>query len=138
MTILYVAHYGHPLLKGAKHWSFLLPKPNSNTDSDVATAYQVTGSTETYEVKDPEELRSDSEQSKTCMGRVEVGNIEDKRRGEFESVVLAVPVTRGNLAWNCQNWIIEALGALKQRGFNVKAYQLAELQKLLAEASVSR
>lgn len=130
MPTLFVAHYGHPLLKGAKHWSFLLPKQN---DPEFCTAYQVTGSTTTYEIKNPEDVSLNK--SESYMGKVEVGSIEESRRTEFESVVLAVPVTRGNAAWHCQHWIIEVLAELKANGFDAKTYRLAELADLLAKTS---
>ncbi|KZT69622.1 hypothetical protein DAEQUDRAFT_726232 [Daedalea quercina L-15889] len=124
--MLYFAHYGHPILKGAKHGSFLLSEPGS-------TAYQITGSTDIYEIKRPEVLRPDSEQMQTYTGR-KVGRFDDDRRNEFERVVLAVPVTRRSLAWKCQNWIVEGLAALNKDGYGVEAYRLEDLQKLLAES----
>ncbi len=125
MLMLFVAHYGHPQLKGAKHWAILLPKRDG---VDVAIAYQVTGSTTTYEVKAPEDAR---EGIRNCMGTVEVGRIEESQREEFERVVLSVPVSRGSTTWNCQNWVVDALATLKANGFAVKAYTLPELQGLL-------
>ncbi|KAH9838530.1 uncharacterized protein C8Q71DRAFT_534619 [Rhodofomes roseus] len=126
---LYVAHYGHPLLKGAKHWSFLLYKPGDQH----AKAYQLTGSTTTYEVKQPEEVTP--AKSSSFMGQVPVGHIAESHVAAFEQMVLGLPITRGNTAWNCQNWIIGALAALKANGFNVTAYGLEDLRKLLAEAT---
>jgi len=129
MPTLFVAHYGHPQLKGAKHWALLLPKGDG---VNIATAYQVTGSTTTYEVKAPEDVRADN---RNCMGTVEVGRIEESRRKEFERVVLSVPVTRGIITWNCQNWVIDTLAALKTNGFAVKTYTLLELQEFLGKTS---
>ena len=126
MPKLYVARYGHPLLKGAQHWSFLLLDQH---ESDCATAYQVTGSTSTYEIKKPEMVFP--KKSTTYMGRIEVGHVDESRRKECEAAIMAVPVTRGCKAWNCQNWIVEVLAALKAKEFNVELYGLVELQELL-------
>ncbi|KZT27045.1 hypothetical protein NEOLEDRAFT_1061803 [Neolentinus lepideus HHB14362 ss-1] len=126
MPKIYVAHYGHPLLKGAKHWALLIPEAN-NRDY---TAYQVTGSTDTYEVKPPELVRP--EISKSYMGKVEVGEINANQQEQFATVTLNVPIVRGNTHWNCQNWVIEVLKTMKENGFQVTAYSLEELQAMLA------
>lgn len=120
-TTLSVAQYGHPLLKGAKHWSFLLHKSGG-----YAIAYQVTGSTDTYTYKDPEEVQI--KKSQTYMGRVDVGNVETTGIGRVEEVFKNVPITRGDLQWNCQNWVIQALKALRDDGFAVDALTLEELK----------
>ncbi|TFK73384.1 hypothetical protein BDN72DRAFT_761747 [Pluteus cervinus] len=130
MPTVFVGHYGHPLLAGAKHWSFLLPVENQLKQY---MAYQVTGSTDTYRVKDLEVVVLEDSQS--FMGMIEVGHIEESQWQEFEIVVSSVPATRGNKAWNCQNWIIEVLAAAKAKGMSVEAHSLMELQVLLASAS---
>ena len=61
---LSVAHYGHPLLKGAKHWSFLL-----DTSEGCAITYQLTGSTNTYELKEPEEIEILKSQTRHLLGK---------------------------------------------------------------------
>jgi hypothetical protein len=127
MPKLFVAQYGHPSLKGAQHWSFLLL---DQENSDCATTYQVTGSTSTYEIKPPEIVCP--KKSTTYMGRIEVGNVEGCRRKECEEAIVTVPVTRGCTAWNCQNWIVEVLATLKTKGFDVESYSLVELQELLS------
>ncbi|EPQ59655.1 hypothetical protein GLOTRDRAFT_35074 [Gloeophyllum trabeum ATCC 11539] len=128
MPAVYIAHYGHPLLKGAKHWAILV----SSGPKDFI-AYQITGSTHTYEVKPPEESRPET--SNTYMGMVEVGRIEENQRQAFERIALANPVTRGSVSWNCQNWVIEVLSAAKAAGLGIAAYSLQELQGRLAEAT---
>ncbi|TFK73364.1 hypothetical protein BDN72DRAFT_834771 [Pluteus cervinus] len=143
MTTLYVAHFGHPLLKGAKHWSFLLP---ISTQPGCFTAWQITGSTFTYEIKPAETVSLNSNFSsfssslnastvtglQNFMGMVPVGTIDENQRAEFEKVVLTqVPVLRGSVDWNCQNWIVDALAKAKESGFDVSAYSLTELQGIL-------
>jgi hypothetical protein len=131
MPKLFVAQYGHPLLKGAQHWSLLLLDEHNSANG--ATAYQVTGSTSTYEIKQPEVVCP--EKSTTYMGRIEVGNIEPSRRMECEAAIMMVPAIRGSTAWNCQNWIVEVLAALRTEGFDVQSYNLVELQKLFSKWS---
>jgi len=123
-TTVSVAQYGHPLLKGAKHWSLLLLKPGG-----YAVAYQLSGSTDTYAFKDPEEIQI--RKSQTYMGRVDIGNVDATKLGRVDKVLRSVPITRGNLQWNCQNWVIQALYALQNDGFAVDALTLEDLQAKL-------
>jgi hypothetical protein len=127
---LSVAHFGHPLLKGAKHWSLLLFKPDSCT-----IAYQTTGSTDTYEYKEPEEVDNIIE-SQTYMGKVDVGmvTVDEANLARFEEVLRGVPITRGNLNWNCQNWVVQSLQALHDNGFDVDALTHTDLGEALGKA----
>jgi|ERR1700722_15347614 len=126
-TSLSVAHYGHPLLKGAKHWSFLL-----QTYEGRAVAYQITGSTNTYEFKEPEEI--EILKSQTYLGRVQVGAIDTAKQGRLLAVLKNVPIQRGDLQWNCQNWIVESLKALQEDGFDVIALTHEDLGMKLQAA----
>ncbi|PCH40135.1 hypothetical protein WOLCODRAFT_98350 [Wolfiporia cocos MD-104 SS10] len=128
METLYVAHFGHPLLKGAKHWSFLLP-----TTPGHAYEYQLTGSTYTYAFKAGEvELAS----LQSCMGRVAVGTIDSARQAEVMEVLEAGPITRGSVDWCCHDWIMYGMTALRERGFSIDALTHEELLSKLAEATV--
>lgn len=113
-TILSVGQYGHPLLKGAKHWSFLLLKGDG-----IAIAYQVTGSTNTYEFKKPEEVII--KKTQTYLGKVDVGCVDKAKQNDLYEVLKRVEVKRGDINWNCQNWIVESLKALNEEGFEVDA-----------------
>lgn len=126
--VVYVAHYGLPQLKGARHWAILVPK-----DGQLFTAYQVSGSTQTYEVKPPEDIQTDK--SSAYLGKVEVGQIAEGHRPGFQKTVLAVPVTKNSTSWNCQNWVVAALSSAKAAGFGVNAYSQKELQDLLAKSA---
>ncbi|KIJ64529.1 hypothetical protein HYDPIDRAFT_89909 [Hydnomerulius pinastri MD-312] len=120
---LSVAHYGHPKLR-VKHWSFLLFTADGKT-----VAYQITGSTTTYEMKEPEVVQHLRSQS--YLGRVDVGTIDAARRDEFLQVLKDVNVKRGDIGWNCQNWVIDALSALKAKGFSVQELTLQDLASRL-------
>ncbi|KIM80713.1 hypothetical protein PILCRDRAFT_821968 [Piloderma croceum F 1598] len=113
-TTLSVGQYGHPLLKGAKHWSLLLLKSNG-----LAIAYQITGSTETYEFKTPEDVQI--KDTPTYMGKADVGHVDIAQQNDLYEVLKMVQVRRGDVNWNCQHWIIAALRALQEGGFAVDA-----------------
>lgn len=125
---LAVGQYGHPMLPGAKHWSFLL-----RTDQKTTVAYQITGSTTKYEIKAPEVVVP--KKSTTFMGAVQVGQIEPDQVNQFWETLKNVPVTHGNRNWNCQNWIIEALAALAANGFAVDVLTKEALADKLAKLS---
>ncbi|KAI0940905.1 hypothetical protein AcV7_003153 [Taiwanofungus camphoratus] len=124
---LSVAHFGHPLLKGAKHWSLLL----LNSDG-CAVAYQVTGSTDTYEFKEPEDIEYKKDQ--TYMGKVDVGHVDMMKQAEMLEVLRKVRITRGDLNWNCQNWVVAALKELSEGGFAVDTLTLDQLAARLSKA----
>lgn len=72
--------------------------------------------------------------SRTFMGRVDVGRVESTQEGEFYKILDSVPITRGDVNWNCQNWIILALRKLKDNGYDVDVYTKEELAAKLASA----
>jgi len=125
-TPLWVAHYGHPLLRGARHWSFLVPIGNG-----CAIEYQISGSSTTYVFK-VEEIEVANLQS--YMGKVVVGSIDDARRGDMLEILKEVPIIRGDTNWCCHHWIIEGLHALKNEGFEVDTPSREELVAKLAWA----
>jgi hypothetical protein len=128
-----VAHYGHPRLPGAKHWSIVvLTDPGRLTGQ----AYQIDGSTTTYAVKQPQEVRLLD--SNTYMGSVKVGSIHrDWAFGlepkSLRSIVMGTPVVRGNIGWNCQNWVMSALEGLRNAQHGIDQVTLKDLCGTLAQ-----
>jgi hypothetical protein len=128
-----VAQYGHVRLAGAKHWSIvILTDPGSAS----GVAYQITGSTTTYEVKEPEEVRL--LQSKSFMGCVEVGSMKKghafgTERTSAESIIRETEVVKGNIRWNCQNWVVAALRRLRDAQYDISDVSLEGLQDQLAQ-----
>lgn len=130
---IHVCHFGHPLLRGAKHWAIVvIPEPAKL----VGTAYQISGGTETYEIKDPEV--TDLLDTPTYMGRVFVGKVNKNRiNGDDQSlwaILGSTPVTLGNLDWNCQNWVVEGLQRMKRLGHAVEDVSLEGLRGVLDKA----
>lgn len=94
-------------------------------------AFQITGSTNTYEVKQPEEV--ELLHSNTYMGSVSVGTVHRDYAFGAEGTALATivqrtPVVRENLNWNCQNWVIAALKRLKDAQYDISEVSVEELQ----------
>jgi hypothetical protein len=129
-----VAQYGHPNLQGAKHWAIIVV-----TDPQELTgwAYQIEGSTQTYKVKAPQEVRVlDSD---TYMGSVKVGCIDtgltfgsDPR--SLHTILMNNPVVKGDLQWNCQNWVVGGLERLKGAQHDINQVTVQGLQNALADA----
>ena len=114
-----VAQYGHTRLPGAKHWAIVVLK---DLEKLRGIAFQVTGSTNTYEVKRPEEVELLC--STTYMGNVKVGSVCGDYALGAEStapstIIQHTPVVRGDLNWNCQNWVVAALKCLKDAHHNI-------------------
>ncbi|KIJ56976.1 hypothetical protein M422DRAFT_23108 [Sphaerobolus stellatus SS14] len=133
--LLYIAHYGAEGLRGAWHWSFLLMKNKSHID---AMAYHVIGSPGTYTYT-PRPTKT-PKKSQTFQGMVYVGSIPTNRDQQFEDILASVPIANGvNAGWNCQNWIMDALGRLYEGGFDVEVMDHAELlRRLDAEKKVKK
>ncbi|KZT12019.1 uncharacterized protein LAESUDRAFT_719981 [Laetiporus sulphureus 93-53] len=125
-TSLSVAHFGHPLLKGAKHWSILVP-----TAEGRAFEYQISGSTKTYEFKAEEVVL---EELQSCMGQVTLGSVDADRHAEILETLRAVPIQRGNISWCCHQWVLEGLAALQEGGFAVTVPTHSDLETMLAQA----
>jgi len=121
-----VAQYGHVRLPGAKHWAIVVITDSSKLKG---VAFQITGSTNTYEVKQPEEVKL--LHSNTYMGSVRVGTVhKDYAFGAegLATIVQHTPVVRGNLNWNCQNWVVAALKHLKDAQYSISEASVEELQ----------
>lgn len=123
-----VAQYGHLRLPGAKHWAIVVITDSSKLKG---VAFQITGSTNTYEVKQPEEV--ELLHSNTYMGSVSVGTVHRDYAFGAEGTALATivqrtPVVRGNLNWNCQNWVVAALKRLKDAQYDISEVSVEELQ----------
>ena len=90
----------------------------TNRENMKGIAFQVTGSTNTYEVKQPEEVELLCSTVTAYMGNIKVGTVcRDYAFGEESTALLAIiqhnPVVRGNRNWNCQHWVVAALKRLK-------------------------
>ncbi|TFK56187.1 hypothetical protein OE88DRAFT_1731802 [Heliocybe sulcata] len=128
MLTVYVAHYGHPQLRGARHWAILIQLP-----SGLFKTYHIEGSTNSYKLLPVEIV--DLEKSSSYMGKVPVGQVDETRVQVFQDVAMATPVVLGSLQWNCQNWVVDALKAVKKEGFDIKDYNVETLQNLLSKVT---
>lgn len=128
LTTISVGHYGHVELRGAKHWAILLYVPDKSRD---AVAYQISGSTTTYALKQPELVNP--MRSGNYLGKVDLGIVEYNPQAIFQ-IIQNVPITLGNIQWNCQDWTILALNALRDAGLNVSTPTKEQLALALQRA----
>ncbi|KAF9052470.1 hypothetical protein BDZ89DRAFT_1056820 [Hymenopellis radicata] len=131
---IFVAHFGHPLLRGAKHWAIVVMPDLAKL---AGTAYQISGGTETYEIKMPE--HTDLIETPTYMGRAYVGRVDRNKiegcENSLRSILDNTPVTLGDLNWNCQNWVVEGLQRMRGAGHsNVEDVSLEGLRGQLDKA----
>lgn len=95
------------------------------------TVYEVTGSIDTYEYKQP--YVKSLKQEPTFMGRILVGYVDAQDRETVGDVLSQVPITHGNLNWNCQNWVAAGLDALAKSGIRVKTFTQSEMHTILED-----
>jgi hypothetical protein len=127
-----VGQYGHPQLTGARHWSILVENVAQPTPwTGNTTVYEVTGSTNTYEYKNP--YVKDLKQEPTFMGRILVGYVNAQRKETIGDVLSQVPITHGSLNWNCQNWVAAGLDALARAGIQVRTFTQPEMHTMLED-----
>ncbi|KAF8963673.1 hypothetical protein BDZ97DRAFT_1661391, partial [Flammula alnicola] len=75
--------------------------------------------------------------SATYLSKVEVGTIPV---GAYDAIVVLlknVPIVKGNVLWNCQDWTIGSLAMLKENGYNVQTPTKEELTAKLAKSDRS-
>ncbi|EJD43721.1 hypothetical protein AURDEDRAFT_114527 [Auricularia subglabra TFB-10046 SS5] len=124
-----VAQYGHERLKGDRHWALLVVH---DPCADSAHAFQLTGSTSTYEVKPPEIVSIARAQS--YLGKVVVGAVSPDQLAVLEHIARAVPIVRGDRSWHCQHWIVDVLAALHAHGLSVRRCTRQQLADHFATA----
>jgi len=128
-----VAHYGHPLLKGAWHYSILL---YNQADPTYATAFQAKrkeGDRE-FHVANPEIVTPRS--AKTFQGEVKVGWIPNNESSvaHFSNCVRLVGVKNNDPTWNCQHWVADVLTQLSRLGLNIQDFKHSDLVTAMASA----
>lgn len=125
---VYVAHYGHPLLKGSKHWAVVVM---TNPAISEGRTYEVQGSRASlYTVKKPETVQLHKAQS--FLGCVCVGRIDSNSLGIIHDILVATPILQGKAGWNCQSWVIDALYRLRIAGYEIMAASHEEILRELA------
>ncbi|KAF8227647.1 hypothetical protein L208DRAFT_1295577 [Tricholoma matsutake] len=127
---LVIAQYSHEKLPGAKHWAIVVV---TNQKLLKGIAFQVMGSTSTYEVKQPKEVKLLD--STTYMGNIEVGMVDSSSESTaLLTIIQHMPLGRGDLGWNCQHWVIAALEHLKDAQHNISVeLSIEQLQAQFSE-----
>jgi Family of unknown function (DUF6540) len=90
-----------------RHWALHFEGPGRNQHA----VYQVMGESGTF-VYDKTELRKEPSKSKRYCFAVHVSHALD-HLNEAEEVLMAVAIDNEHPNWNCQDWVIAALEALK-------------------------
>jgi hypothetical protein len=125
-----VAHYGHPLLKGAWHYSILY----NQTDPAYATVFQAMrkeGNREFY-VADPEIITPRS--AKTFQGELHIGWIPSNASSvtDFSNCVRLFGVKNSDPTWNCQHWVADVLTQLHKLSLPIQGFRHSDLIAAMA------
>ncbi|KAF8220687.1 hypothetical protein L208DRAFT_1332454, partial [Tricholoma matsutake] len=125
-----IAQYGHEKLPGVKHWAIVVV---TNQNILKGIAFQVTGLASTYEVKQPKEVELLG--STTYMGNIKVGTVDSGSESmALLTIIQHTPVVRGDLGWNCQDWVVAALKHLKDAQHNISVeLSIEQLQAQFSE-----
>lgn len=91
------------------HWC--LYTVDDDGDGRVFEALGSTGHKFKYHTRDV-----DIAKSATLSETVEIGRIEADVWPEVPDLLKAVPMSKKQ-GWNCQNWVMEAIAALKREGY---------------------
>ncbi|PVG00958.1 hypothetical protein CPB86DRAFT_700413 [Serendipita vermifera] len=130
-----VAHYGHPQLKGAWHYSILVY--NQPTVMHPATAYQLKGGDQprTFVYDGPEPVKP--RESSAFRGEIVVGRIgaNEQTLDHFSRIIRLVEITNGSHEWNCQSWVAECLTLMAGMGLAITPYSQQELVLAMAKAA---
>lgn len=128
-----VAHYGHPKLRGIRHWAIVVMTAPHKLEGVL---YELVGGAAKDlvlgEVRAVELLKSS-----TYLGRQRVGVIPARRMGAVHDILVRTPLRNGTTGWNCQSWVVEALARIIHEGSFVDSRRLSvgELQGMLAVAA---
>jgi hypothetical protein len=118
-----------------RHWSLTIVQ---DSRSQTGLVYQLKGGAPwfRYDGREPSKVLEDQ----PYIGSVRIGEVKRRKLDEFEDVLKKVAILNREprQTWNCQNWILGALPALKERGF-VWDYVNAEwIRNNLGEVDVER
>lgn len=107
MPNLYVAMY-HSAKGIYEHWALFL-------ENDKDTIYEVIGEIPTFK---PNVLFRNPAHTKKHKRNVLLYNIKPNDMPDFENVLAAMKMDKqeSNPEWNCQNYIVEVLEALEEKG----------------------
>ncbi|EPS98087.1 hypothetical protein FOMPIDRAFT_1051838 [Fomitopsis schrenkii] len=97
------------------HWAIFVEK---DTDKEEGAIFDINGNTTNYVYRHKGKVSM--KRSNTYEGRVAVGSMlgTDKRDGEVDKLLKNIPIQFHNDPnWNCQNWVVEALAKMEQKGY---------------------
>ena len=97
------------------HWA-LTYKVSGSNERPLGNKYQAAGNIDTfcYEVERAVPIKHDGWRGSLTVGRIPEDSLED-----FERILSQIPVVRLDPAWNCQNWVWNALRELRHAGFSI-------------------
>ncbi|TFY66896.1 hypothetical protein EVG20_g4197 [Dentipellis fragilis] len=100
------------------HWEITLCTSGTYRNPK-GNVYQLIGGTDsfTFDRQANKSIRA----SQNWRGTFAVGYIPKHKLRGVEYILSNVPITRHDPAWNCQNWVWEALRKLKILGFEIHA-----------------
>ncbi|KAK2757048.1 hypothetical protein FQN54_005017 [Arachnomyces sp. PD_36] len=110
MAEMYVVIYLNSDGWDVPHWCLWTRDDDGN--ELIFEALGSTGTRFTYHSRPVDMLKSESRKTTPHIGRIEA-DVWD----EVPELLEGVPMNNDDPAWNCQNWIMEAIQALQREGY---------------------
>ncbi|EGO00993.1 hypothetical protein SERLA73DRAFT_179011 [Serpula lacrymans var. lacrymans S7.3] len=110
-----VALFGQPV-SPVKQWAIIVIFTPS---LGHAMVYQITGSASDYSLKAPESVTLKAGEG-GYLGKVPVGRVDQERLHQFSATLANVNIVQNDAAWDCQNWVMEGLVALRKDGHHIE------------------
>ncbi|KAH7929300.1 hypothetical protein BV22DRAFT_1125907 [Leucogyrophana mollusca] len=102
-----VARFGQP--SSSSKWVIAVVFTPSSGHSML---YQISGLPGNYSLEAPQSVTL-KEGENGYWGKVPVGRVDQERLHRFSATLANIPIVRGDSSWSCQNWVMDAIAALR-------------------------
>lgn len=111
---VYVVQYSADHQGEPHHWSIFVEK---DVEKEEGAIFDITGNSSNYVYRHKGKVSM--KRSNKYEGRVAVGSMltTDKRDGEVDKLLKALPIVHNDPHWNCQNWVLKALHEMERTGY---------------------
>jgi len=113
------------------HWAFFI-KTERVGYKVLGTAHQLRGMPGAFYYSGPEQV--DLKKSGSKKLDLEIGSVESGKTGRVREILRAIPIEKNEASsWNCQDWSLAALDALRKEGFIDDQYTNEVIKNWLQE-----
>ena len=131
---VYVVQYSAEHPDDPHHWAIFVEK---DAEKEEGAIFDITGTSANYVYR--HKGRVSLKRSNKYEGRVAVGSMlgTDKRDGEVDKLLKAIPIVHNDPRWNCQNWVLEALHKMEQKVYLELDKEPDHITRYLTDAEIA-